>query len=618
MSGVRVLIVGSGELARDVQDEIDAVIDEQTRVTTVPDVESARTNLPTDLPVALVCLIPPPGPADSAVRELSELPAVKGARVLLITSAGEHDDVSQAVDAGHVDAFVAAPMTRGFLGQHARSQIARWMRLHRPDAAAHDGPDTPRSELLRDMEASAHVVEGELVAAIERALGPRPRLHLPAGVRLTRQGKSVDGVFVILSGRVALTRHTAAEDLLLHHASTGPVVGLLSLSRSQRAFFTSTTTTDVVVIHLSIEQLDRALALDPEVGAALAAVAIRGLAVRLQRSEQLQVERNTLNIALKKERSELAKALAELEAARLELVAQARFATLGELAAGIAHELNNPVAALTRSAEHLQRDLAALLGPMPEGEDLLATVHAARTRAPRSTAQERALRRELEAITDRATAWRLVTAGVPDVQTGQRVLAAGTVDRFEQAAGIGTQLRAIAVSAARISTLVTSLRSYARPDDERVDGVDVATTVEDTLHLVSHRLRHVRLERDYTPVPEITCHPSQLGQVWTNVLVNAGEALTETPDARITIVIDAPERGQVRVRIIDNGPGIPPDLIERVFQPHFTTKHGTVRFGLGMGLGLAAHIVADHHGSIDIESEPGRTCVLVTLPTDTR
>jgi C4-dicarboxylate-specific signal transduction histidine kinase len=138
-------------------------------------------------------------------------------------------------------------------------------------------------------------------------------------------------------------------------------VGLLSLARQQKAFFTSTTTTEVEAIHLSTDQLNRALILDPGVAAGLTAGAIRGLTLRLLRSEELQVERNELNAKLKKEQRRLAKALSALEAARLELIQQARFATLGELAAGVAHELNNPVAALTRAAATLAEEVSRLV-----------------------------------------------------------------------------------------------------------------------------------------------------------------------------------------------------------------------------------------------------------------
>ncbi|MDO4606165.1 MAG: ATP-binding protein [Bowdeniella nasicola] len=625
---MNIVIVGHGPGVSDVHDELSDAFNEAD-IVTFSDAADVAANLTPDKPVPVVCIVGEP--TDDHINSLAGVPQLAGARVLLITTAGDHRDVARAVDAGLVDAFVAVPLTHGFLAEHVRSQISRWARLHQPPSldlnsgtgeqvqrvspAFHtDYEDQPSSELLRDIEASPHVVEAELIAAIERALGPRPRLRLPAGVRLTRQGSNVDGVFVVLSGRVALTRHTEAEDLLLHHASTGPVVGLMSLSRSQKAYFTATTTTDVEVIHLSMEQLDRALTIDPEVGAALAAVAIRGLASRLQRAEQLQVERNNLNIALEQERSSLARALADLEAARLELIAQARFATLGELAAGIAHELNNPIAAMTSHAGHLEEDLAALLADHPHGRIIEQTVQASRARAPRSTAAERQLRRRLEKSMDPALAWRLVTAGVQDEQQAHALAAGGeeAVSRFEHASRIGAQIRGIDVSARRVTALVASLRAYARPEDQSV-VVAVEETLDDTLQLVSHRLREVDVIRAYGTTTPLACYPSQLGQVWTNVIVNAAEALSSTPNPTITITT-AMQGEMVRVQIEDNGPGIPPEILDRVFQPHFTTKGGQVRFGLGMGLGLASHIVHDHHGTITIDSRPGCTRVTTIVP----
>lgn len=620
---LRVVVVGNGPEVAEVCAELQNALP-QLDIAHFPTVTHVQENLATDLPVPLVCVLPDRDPADHRIDELAKITHLRGSRVLLLTTAGAHADVARAIDAGRVDAFVALPMTAGFLGQHAQSHIARWKRLQRPGelVVKDDFYDQPRSELLRDMEASAHVVEAELVEAIEAVLGSRPRLRLPAGVRLTRQGHPVDGVFVILSGRVALTRHTESEDLLLHHASTGPVVGLLSLSRTQLAFFTATTTTDVEVIHLSLEQLDRALALNAQVGAALAAVAIRGLGARLLRSEQLQVERNDLNLALQQERSNLAKALQELEAARMEVIAQARFATLGELAAGIAHELNNPLAALTRAADHLADDIAQLLDGHPTADNIRTTIERSRNRQAIATSTQRQLRRELSEHMARETAWRLVAAGIDSVAAGRQIASGGpsAVAAFEQAARVGADLRGISVASKRIMTLVAALRSYARPDDAYTEGVRVEDTLEDSVQLLSHRLHGIEIEREYTETKPLYCHPSQLGQVWTNVLVNSAEALSEAggghDGAAPTITIETAMAGEtkVRVRLIDNGPGIASAVLPKVFTPHFTTKGGVVRFGLGMGLGLAAHIVNDHGGDISIDSHPGHTAVTVTLP----
>jgi len=467
------------------------------------------------------------------------------------------------------------------------------------------------SELFQLLEASNEELTDRIVRGIDGALTRRPRLLLPPGVRLTRQGEDVDGVFILISGKVALTRATPSENLLLHHASTGPVVGLLSLARQQKAFFTSTTTTEVEAIHLSTDQLNRALILDPGVAAGLTAGAIRGLTLRLLRSEELQVERNELNAKLKKEQRRLAKALSALEAARLELIQQARFATLGELAAGVAHELNNPVAALTRAAATLAEEVSRLVASHPQGQVLGEVLESTRNRPGLSTAQERQVRRELEKLTkDPELAWRLVAAGITDPALARSVQPK-QLDMVESAAMLGTAARNIEVASARIAELATSLRSYARPESDALDGVDLNAGIEDTLRLVAHRLHGIEVVRDYGDIPPLRAHPSRLGQVWTNLIVNAADALSGEGRLEISTRV---EGEWVVVDIIDNGPGIDPAVLPRIFEPRFTTKHGTIRYGLGLGLGLAKRLVEEHGGTISADSQPGQTIITVTLP----
>lgn len=566
--------------------------------------------------VALIILDYRATPLDDAIIPLKEHPAYATSRILAILTMDGDIGTERSLDRGWLAAFIGLPMTHGLLARHCRDQLSRWLARHGPDAdtAPKPRPQPPESDLLKDFESTEAARTQELVAVIERALGPRPRLHLPPGVRLTRQDRPIDGVYLVLEGEVALTRQLGEETMLFHEGTTGRVVGLLALATGARSRFNSTTTTPAVVIHLSTYQLDQALQLEPQVSAILAASAITQLSRRLARSEHLHTERRFLVRRLEKERAELAEALDQLRAARLELVTQARFATLGEMSAGIAHELNNPVAALMRSTEHLLEDVADLMVGNPQGNLIANTIDHSAHREPTSAREERAARRELaKAIRDEDLARRLTAAGVRNpaiakAATRSRNLA----DTIELSAQLGTSLRSINLAAAQITRLVSSLRSYSRPD-ETLDDVSVNTTLEDTLHLVSHRLHGVEVTRDYGDLPGIRARPAQLGQVWTNILVNAAEALQGSGSIRLRT---RRLEHDVVVTITDDGPGIPADILERVFEPRFTTKHGQVRFGLGMGLGIAGRFVHDHGGTIDIDSTPGRTSVRVRLPVE--
>jgi two-component system, NtrC family, sensor kinase len=561
--------------------------------------------------------------ASSAADAIAAARSHGSMAVLLVSSAASHDDLGPALDAGVLRGVVAWPSTPGTLTAQVRAQLARQLRDTDPDGpspatltVAGRGVDLPTSHLLRDLELDEHTVARRLLSAIDGALGPRPRLRLPADVRLTRQGDDVDGVLVVVRGSVALDRSSPLGDLRLHHASTGPVVGLLSLVQQRRAFFTARTTTEAEVVHLTIEQLDLALHRDPEVGAALTATTVRALAGRLRRAEQLQLEKRQLARELEAERQQLATTLAELEATRLDLIEAERLATLGELAAGVAHELNNPVAALVRAASYVRDDVATLLESHPDRGLVDRALSDAVARPPRTTAEQRAVRRTLADATGDATlADRLAAAGVDDPalaraaaedRTGRRVAL------LESAHGLAGALRNLEVASGRIAELVDSLRAYARPTTTPVDGVDLAATLEDTLRVVAHRLEGIEVVRRYEAAPTIRGHPGQLGQVWTNLLTNAADATGD--GGRITVGVAPHGTGGVEVTVADDGPGMSEDARTRAFEPRFSTKQGTVRYGLGLGLAISKRIVDAHGGTIALLSDERGTTARVVLP----
>ncbi|MFU8839351.1 MAG: sensor histidine kinase [Nitriliruptoraceae bacterium] len=579
-------------------------------------------DLDTATTVGLILVLDDERSSDDRIAELAQDPRGRGACTLLITDRGELDDVGAAIDGDRIAAVIPVPWPAGRVAEHARAQLARRLRSRNPadPRLAHldrgGRPlELPTSSLLRDLEADEQALTDRLVAAFDRALGRRPRLRLPAGTRLTHQGVGVDGVVVVLAGSVALDRASEVGELRLHHASTGPVVGLLSLTQQRQAFFTARATTDVLVVHISLEQLDHALDVEPDVGAAMAAATARALARRLRRAEQLQVEKIQLNRELDRERASLATALHELEDARLELVESARMATLGELSAGIAHELNNPASAVRRAATFIAEDLRALLADHPDGTARTTAFQAGLDSTPLPTARQRALRAAMtEVVADRAMAHRLVDAGLTDpdvVQELTRGRSTAGRELLATAAELGAAVRNLERGTTRIGDLVRSLRSYARPTDAAVE-VDVRTTLDDALQLVSHRLDGLEVVRDDDPeLPTIAGHPGPLGQVWTNLVLNAVDALDGS--GRLTIR-SSTDGGAVLVSIADDGPGIPPELLDKLFEPRFTTKQGRVRYGLGLGLAISERIVHEHGGTIKVTSEPGDTVVTVRLP----
>ncbi len=587
------------------------------------DALSVARALPDDTMPGLVCLLDDGTSVDKRIATLATDPHTRGAATVLLTARAQHDDLSRAVDADALAAVVAVPWSPGWLGAHVRAQLGRWLRSRAPSdprlpslEEASLPEDLPPSVLLQDLELDEEALAGRLVDALDRALGPRPRLRLRAGTRLTHQGSAVDGLFVVLSGSVALDRSSEIGELRLHHASTGPVVGLLSLTQQRQAFFTARATSDVELVHISLEQLEHTLAVEPEVGSVMAAATARALATRLRRSEQLQVEKVRLNRELDRERQQLADALEQLEGARLELVESARMATLGELSAGVAHELNNPAAAVARAANFVTDDLSRLLAAHPRGGALGEVMEATRHRAPVGTARQRQIRRELaSSLGSEQLARRLVSAGVDDPSRTAALagdLGPEELEEFVVAAELGGALRNLTLGSRRITDLVDSLRSYARPGEALVEDLDVTDTIDDELQLVAHRLDGIELERrDAEDLPTIQGHPGPLGQVWTNLVLNAVDAMQGHGHLE---VVTRHEQDEVVVEVIDDGPGIAPEILPRLFEPRFTTKHGRIRYGLGLGLAISQRIVHSHGGTIAVTSEPGRTVATVRLP----
>jgi len=180
-------------------------------------------------------------------------------------------------------------------------------------------------------------------------------------------------------------------------------------------------------------------------------------------------------------------------------------------------------------------------------------------------------------------------------------------------ATVETLIGEVRMAGDRISEIVGAVKSYAYLDQAPVQRIDVRKGLDDTLVILRHKLKegHIEVTRDYDPeLPEIEAWGSELNQVWTNLIDNAADAM----DGRGAISIGAErvDADEVRVTICDTGPGIPPEVASKIFEPFFTTKPPGI--GSGLGLHISHQVVVRHGGRIDLETEPGRTCFIVTLP----
>ncbi len=253
----------------------------------------------------------------------------------------------------------------------------------------------------------------------------------------------------------------------------------------------------------------------------------------------------------------------ELKEKHAQLVQSEKMATLGNLVAGVAHEINTPLGALRSNTDLFVRSLSKLRAFLDDAD------------IPVESREIGNLRKLLDA-----------TEKLNEVNRE---------------------------ASERIVTIVNSLRKFARLDQAEMDRVDIHEGLESTLTLVHHEIKgRIEVVREYSDLPLVECYPNQLNQVFMNILVNAVQAIEGEGTIRIRTYA---EDDNAVVEISDTGRGIPEEVLHRVFDPGFTTKGSGI--GTGLGLAIVHQIIRDHNGRIEVDTEPGEGSMFkIVVPID--
>ena len=426
---------------------------------------------------------------------------------------------------------------------------------------------------------------------------------------LFRKGEPADVLTIYLEGEVRAYRYDQHDNYMYVARAGEPnteVSGMLPFSRMTQWSATGHATTNMRVLLFPVS-------LFPEL--------LQRMPVLVQRLVWLMSDRVREVTAADQQRDKLI--------------------ALGKLSAGLAHELNNPAAGATRAAN----DLISVLDELRTADlELCRHEFTADQEAAIVTFESAAIDHTNTAVPlnsleqsdreDMLATWledhgiddpwkmsnNLVEAGIDanaldqmlgQVESGAIKAVLGRVNAQLAAAKLAREIK---TATARISELVGAIKEYSYMDQASVQEVDVHKGLESTLLILKYKLKkkNINLTRDYDcELPRVKAYGSELNQVWTNLIVNAIEAMPEGGKLKIRT---RKEVTDLMVEIRDNGPGIPESVKTHIFEPFFTTK--SVGEGTGLGLDTVARIVRKHRGNIRFESKPGDTCFQVRLPLD--
>ena len=298
---------------------------------------------------------------------------------------------------------------------------------------------------------------------------------------------------------------------------------------------------------------------------------------------RLAVSYRLLESRVEERTRELSDALRQLKESESQLIQTEKMSSLGQMVAGIAHEINTPLA-------YVKNSLGSVAGKLPEVKKLVVETN---------------------------KLLKLMEDGSPDPERlhAKYMSVHDLIHRFAEQQALA-ELGQLATDGLygieQISEIVLNLKNFSRLDRSKVSSFNLNEGLESSLLLAKHELKHLTVKKEFGDIPAITCSPSQLNQVFLNLINNAAQAI-ESGSGEISITTRSEDADHVTVEIADNGKGIPPEIMPKIFDPFFTTK--AVGKGTGLGLSISYKIIEQHGGRISVDSTVGTgTRFTIVLP----